>query len=444
MKEIQRLRDANQLVESRDPDSDDSTENSSPVEPPQPKPRPPIIPGNAILTPIPVTVATSNATGSQSGSSGDETAQTGQTSIGDSEGGKSKTSTKESDTVAALGEMSIREFEGNINNDPFEITSLQAINDMEILQTVLQPIPPPIMTSASAGTTNTSAARPPPAPPTSIIATGPAPCSTHQASTNSPTFAHSSGSSSNLQLLNQAAVVVSSSPNAITPPGPSRSASSAALPPSLPVQVPQRAGSSPVVGVASGSSPSNPFLAGGAVFATSTTVAPVSNQMVHQFQQQPPVLPISIGAPPVSTTTPPISTNPFSAVSPPAVSATSSFPLPPSSTGATNVGTLINIGQQPMPTSTAIPPVATGGSPNIPPRSNPPIPRPRTAPAAHSSSAPSQTTAAAPVPAQRSAPPPPKFIVDTVDSTVIYIMCICKVLTFPRLPYNVKWLCSAL
>lgn len=400
MKEIQRLRDAHQLVESHDPDSDDSVENSSPVEPPQPKPRPPIIPGNDILTPIPVTVAPSNATGSQSSSSGDETVQAAQAVNSDSEG-KSKTNAKEGESVVPLGEMSIREFEGTINNDPFEITSLQAINDMEILQTVLQPIPPPIMTLAVTAATNTSVAGAPPlAPPTNIATTGPAPSSTHQ---SSPTLVHGSGSSSNLQLLNQqqstatpGAVVSSSAATSATTP----TASSAVLPPgpapSLPVQVPQRAGSAPVVGVASGSSPSNPFHASGAFAA-------VSNQMIPQYQQQP-LPPISIGAPPTSTATPPISTNPFSAVSPPAVGARPSFPPPPSSTG---VGTLIDIGQPSMPpSSTTTPPVVTGGSPSIPPRSNPPIPRPRTAPASHSSPAPSQTpAAAAPVPAQRSVSP---------------------------------------
>ena len=405
MKEIQRLRDAQQLVESRDPDSDDSVENSSPVEPPQPRPRPPIIPGNAILTPIPVTVAPSNATGSQSSSSGDETAQAVQTVSGDSEG-KSKTNTKESESVVPLGEMSIREFEGTINNDPFEITSLQAINDMEILQTVLQPIPPPIMTSAITATTNTSVAGAPLlAPPTNVTTTGSAPSSSHQ---SSPTLPHGSGSSSNLQLLSQqqttavpgAVVSSSAAVSATTPPGPI-SASSAVLPPgsapSLPVQVPQRAGSAPMVGVATGSSPSNPFHTGGGFAAGAT----VSNQIVSQYQQQAPP-PISIGVPPTSTAASPISTNPFSAVSPPATGAMPSFhPPPPSSTG---VGTLIDIGQPSMPPSSTTTP--TGGSPSIPPRSNPPIPRPRTAPASHSSPAPSQTpAAAAPVPAQRSVSP---------------------------------------
>ena len=38
--------------------------------------------------------------------------------------------------AASLGEMSLRDFEGD-SGDPFEATSLQAINDMELLQTVL-------------------------------------------------------------------------------------------------------------------------------------------------------------------------------------------------------------------------------------------------------------------------------------------------------------------
>ncbi|XP_064390185.1 mucin-2-like isoform X2 [Halichondria panicea] len=49
--------------------------------------------------------------------------------------------------IKTLGQISIREFETNTHDDPFEIASLQAINDMEVLQSVLQPIPLPIIST---------------------------------------------------------------------------------------------------------------------------------------------------------------------------------------------------------------------------------------------------------------------------------------------------------
>ena len=66
--------------------------------------------------------------------------------------------------------MSIREFEGD-NNDPFEIASLQAINDMEVLQSVLQPIAPPILTS-DVSSSNKMVATSPPLTQTSMMSSG--------------------------------------------------------------------------------------------------------------------------------------------------------------------------------------------------------------------------------------------------------------------------------
>ena len=387
MKEIQRLREANQLTESRDPDSDDSTENSSPLEPPRPKPRPPIIPSSDILTPTPV--SSGNITGSQSG---DVSAQTGPAS-GESSGQRNLT-VKENDTVASLGQMSIREFEGDV--DPFEITSLQAINDMEILQTVLQPIPPPIMTSAAAGATNSSTAG-----PTPPVAVGPTPGPAHQTSSAAPTVMQGSGSSPNLQLLNQ---VAASSAIVTTPPA--KVASSA---PSLPIQVPQRVGSTPSMGVAGSSSPSNPFLAAGG-FIPKHTATKSGDQRFPGAQG---VLP------PISIAAPPISTNPFSATSPPEVGATPTLPPPPLSSAGASVGTLIDIGQHAPPTVSAATPPMLGGlseSPNVPARPTPPVPKPQTAPAAIISPSTAQTSPA-PVQTQR------------LENCHLYFHLLCNLIT---------------
>jgi len=100
---------------------------------------------NDILTPTPVF--------SQGYSNNTETSQAST----DSDSPKSTSGvevTVEQPPLKALGELSIREFEANLD-DPFEIASLQAINDMEVLQSVLQPIPPPILTSANTSTAMT-------------------------------------------------------------------------------------------------------------------------------------------------------------------------------------------------------------------------------------------------------------------------------------------------
>jgi len=93
-------------------------------------PRPPIIPplSSTILTPTPVTAS-------------DGGVNTKDLTGGEADGGRGGGV----DVIKSLGQMSIREFEGD-NNDPFEIASLQAINDMEVLQSVLQS---PVCTTAS-------------------------------------------------------------------------------------------------------------------------------------------------------------------------------------------------------------------------------------------------------------------------------------------------------
>ena len=103
----------------------------------QAKPLPAFLSSDTILTPIPVANNTSNTSQSSSDSSR-KSNQTGLASIADSGGGAQAESKDNSNVIKSLGQMSIREFEGD-NLDPFEITSLQAINDLEVLQSVLQP-----------------------------------------------------------------------------------------------------------------------------------------------------------------------------------------------------------------------------------------------------------------------------------------------------------------
>ena len=301
MKEIRRLREAHQLVESQGDESDESVENSLPVQ--QPMPRPPIIPGSDILTPTPV-VAVNNT--SQSGSKSDETGQTGAAGI--ESDGKAKMKTSD-DTLKSLGQLSIREFEGDIS-DPFEITSLQAINDMEILQTVLQPTAPPttiaggpLPTVAPLHSTTNS-------PQTSQVP----PALSTAGQCSSPTgLTRNTNSSGHLSSLAQ--------PVSSVQHVPSQQSNSTVVSPSLPVQVPLRASSSPSVGgVASGSSPSNPFLSGPIV-----TAPPTQPVTVNPFFQAPP--PSSV-APSFS------STNPFHATSPPAVGPPPLAIGPSPSTGA--------------------------------------------------------------------------------------------------------------
>lgn len=405
MREIERLREANQLNESRDEESEDSMENSLPVR--LPMPRPPI-PGNDILKPTPV-VAFNNT--SQSGSDGDETSQTG--SAGNEADGKSKAKV-ENDALKSLGQLSIREFEGDI--DPFEITSLQAINDMEILQTVLQPV-------SAAPPTNTAGGVLPSSTPSQVAS--PSFTATTTGQPSSTGLARNSSSSSQLPSLAQP--VASSSVV-------SQQASSpvvATATPSPAVQIPLRSSSSPTVGVASGSSPSNPFLVGPAA-----VTVPAQLTTVNPFY--PP-------GPPTSVAPPTNSTNPFHATSPPGVGPlpvglghAPSAGLPPPTLGptpstvpplqATTFGQLIDIGSSGpqattstpplqqvslstsvqciyltisiVPISLACPPQSTV-SPSVPLQTTPPVPKPRVLHPLAPISTPPTTAAPDPVPQQR-------------------------------------------
>ena len=394
MKEIERLRATNQLVESRDEEPDEPTENSVPV------PHcPPIIPSSDILMPIPVAPVSSAG---QSGSESDETSQA--TLAGNISDGKNKIKTNENDALKSLGQMSIREFEGDAS-DPFEIASLQAINDMEILQTVLQPMTTPPTTITTSGTV------PPVAPPSTANAHQPA-SATPAVQSATPSI-HSAGagltrntsSSSHLSQPVMSTGTQRSSAPQTDPPV------LTAVPPSMPVQVPRRGSSSPQVGVASGSSPSNPFL---------PTSAPAQTVPVNPFYQQPAPTSVAIASPLTST-------NPFLANSPPAVgppplgpTASTGPPPPtisPSSVGAPpletpGVGRLIDIvSSSSTPslqqvyrhvcvchhiiyihlTSSQAP-----MSPSVPPLSVAPVPKPRTIPPT-ASSLPSTTASTASV-----------------------------------------------
>ena len=393
MKEIERLRAANQLVESRDEESNEPTENSVPV--PHPISRPPIIPSSDILMPIPVAPVSSAG---QSGSDSDETGQA--TLAGNFADGKSKSKTSENDALKSLGQMSIREFEGD-TSDPFEITSLQAINDMEILQTVLQPMTTPPAAIITCGTVL------PVATPSTVIAHQPATATPAVQAATPSVHSAGAGLTSSSSHLSQPVMSTGAQPSSAQQPHPPAITT---VTPSLPVQVPQRTSSSPQVGVACGSSPSNPFL---------PTSAPAQSVAVNPFFQQP--VPTSI-----SMVSPLTSTNPFLANSPPAVGPP---PLgPPASTGpppptvpassvdvpplqGPGVGRLIDV-----VSSGSTPPLQqvqclvhattfytctsllsqTVASPSVPPPSVPPVPKPRTLPPT-ASPLPSATATTAPV-----------------------------------------------
>ena len=135
-------------------------------------PHPPFPSSTDILMPTPVAPA---PTSSQSSPVVTErgiasTTAAGGAQSGSSSGESSSTSLIEDETQPAakgldkgvfksLGNWSIKEFEGDAM-DPFEIASLQAINDMEELQSVLQPTsaPPPLVGATAATITAASAA----------------------------------------------------------------------------------------------------------------------------------------------------------------------------------------------------------------------------------------------------------------------------------------------
>ena len=113
----------------------------------------PLIPyqHTAILTPVPVTTTT--ATSKHSSGGLDVTGMTG-------------SQQETSDTVAsALGGLSLKDFEGDAN-DPFEMTTLQAIDDMAELQSVLQPelARTSAVSTASNSVSHSSRPIPPPKP----------------------------------------------------------------------------------------------------------------------------------------------------------------------------------------------------------------------------------------------------------------------------------------
>lgn len=112
-----------QQQENEQPDTEKDLANSQPQRP--------VLPmfSSTILTPTPVTTTTNNGANNM----------TNETSTGVN--------------IKSLGQLSIREFEGD-DYDPFEIASLQAINDMEVLQSVLQPTV--VSTSSSSGSTASS------------------------------------------------------------------------------------------------------------------------------------------------------------------------------------------------------------------------------------------------------------------------------------------------
>ena len=141
------------------------------------KPRPPVTFSNDILTPTPVSSCSN--TSSSSGAAATASAPLLYVEAGTKQNGNTDTNarggsielTAEPPVIKSLGQLSIREFEGDYNNDPFEIASLQAINDMEVLQSVLQPIAPPILTS-SVSSSNKMVATSSPLTQTSMLLSG--------------------------------------------------------------------------------------------------------------------------------------------------------------------------------------------------------------------------------------------------------------------------------
>ena len=113
----------------------------------------PLIPYHhtAILTPVPVATATAVSKNSSGGS--DVSGMTG------SRQGTSYT------VATTLGELSLKDFEGDAN-DPFEMTTLQAIDDMAELQSVLQPelARTSAVSTASDSVSHSSRPVPPPKP----------------------------------------------------------------------------------------------------------------------------------------------------------------------------------------------------------------------------------------------------------------------------------------
>lgn len=114
--------------------------------------------GNVVATPTAGTAAQSSGTssgGEGGGSSSSLIEDENPTQRQPSAPGTNKTT----DIFKSLGNWSLREFEGDAM-DPFEITSLQAINDMEVLESVLQPRPAVGVASPPTQATTTSSVLP--------------------------------------------------------------------------------------------------------------------------------------------------------------------------------------------------------------------------------------------------------------------------------------------
>lgn len=155
-----------------------------------------------ILTPTPVAPPTTSQQSSTTITS--NAGQSNDVSQANSQPLLATSSNNSSDAIfKSLGNWSIKEFEGDVM-DPFEITSLQAINDMEELQSVLLPLtstappPPPAV----------SAAPPPP------VSTAPSPATTSAVAVASAT----------------PPLAVSVLPSAVTLPSASTSSSSSLAP----------------------------------------------------------------------------------------------------------------------------------------------------------------------------------------------------------------------
>ena len=131
--------------------------NSKDAQPPTAMPRLPFMSTTDILTPTPVGPSSPksstprNSTGNiasaanQSSSSGESGSSHSLTVEDEPQAGSNKA--KSESNFKSLGHFSLKEFEGDV--DPFEMASLQAINDMEELQSVLQPTAPPVVVSSS-------------------------------------------------------------------------------------------------------------------------------------------------------------------------------------------------------------------------------------------------------------------------------------------------------
>ena len=146
----------------------------------------PLIPYHhtAILTPVPVATAMATSQNSPGGSIITGTAGSQQGTA---------------NTVAStLGELSLKDFEGDAN-DPFEMTTLQAIDDMAELQSVLQP---ELARTSAVSTASTPVSHPSrPVPPPKPVSyrpshpTNPDPTSLHRPSFPVPISPHLNPSS---------------------------------------------------------------------------------------------------------------------------------------------------------------------------------------------------------------------------------------------------------